>query len=473
MGTKGRFGKFVDQRWDEDIVDVLHTYIEIPNVSAMFDADWDQNGHMEKAVQLIAGWIKGRNVAGASLDVLRIDGLSPVILVDIAPAPGAEDVATVLLYGHLDKQPEMTGWRDDLGPWKPVLDGDKLYGRGGADDGYSAFAAITAIEAVQQSGESHGRCVLLIEASEESGSPDLPAYITAYMDRLGDPKLVVCLDSSCAVYEQLWATTSLRGLVGGELTVEVLTEGVHSGSAGGVVPSSMMILRNLLSRVEDPATGEILLDGLHVEIPAERVEQIERAAAQLDADETLGFPMAGETSSLAASLVDALRRRTWAPSLSFTGIDGVPEASRAGNVLRPYTTAKLSFRLPPTVDPVAAGDEIKAVLEASPPFGANVRFEVEETGPGWNAPPLDEATIELFNAAALDAFGVELQSIGEGGSIPFMGMLGEMFPQAQFLITGVLGPGSNAHGPNEFLHIPTAKGVTAAVAGVVSGLASR
>lgn len=471
MTTSNRYSDFVEQRWESDIVDVLHEYIRIPNVSIVFDEDWDAHGYMEEAVVLIRDWIEASQLERASVEVLRLEGLTPVILVDIAATPGSEQVDSVLLYGHLDKQPEMAGWREDLAPWKPVLDGDRLYGRGGADDGYAAFAAVAALEAVQQAGDSHGHCVLIIEASEESGSPDLTAYIEAYMDRLGDPKLVICLDSSCAVFDQLWATTSLRGLVGGELKVEVLTEGVHSGSAGAVVPSSMMILRDLLSRVEDSKTGEILVSELHVEIPQERAEQIERAAAQLDANETLGFPMAGDTESMADSLADALRRRSWAPSLSCTGIDGLPANNRAGNVLRPFTTMKLSFRLPPTVDPEVAAVAIKSILEADPPYNATVEFAVEETGPGWHAPPLDERIAAIVDSAALEAFGVGAQYHGEGGSITFMGMLGEMFPEAQFLITGVLGPGSNAHGPNEFLHIPTAKGLTCAVALVLAGLA--
>ena len=174
-----------------------------------FDADWVAHGYMDQAVALMETWAKAQPIAGMTVEVVRLEGRTPLIYIDI-PASGpetGEDV--VLLYGHLDKQPEMTGWDDDLGPWKPVLKGDRLYGRGGADDGYAIFGSLTAVMALQAQQLPHARCVVLIEACEESGSYDLPAYVDHLAARIGKPSLVVCLDSGCGNYEQLWCTCLL------------------------------------------------------------------------------------------------------------------------------------------------------------------------------------------------------------------------------------------------------------------------
>ena len=136
---------FVSERWDRTVVPLLHDYIAIPNVSPGFDPAWAEHGHMQRAVDLIRDWCASRSIDGASVEVHELPGRTPVLLVEVPPGGGGSADDTVLLYGHLDKQPEMHGWRDGLGPWTPVLDGDRLYGRGGADDGYSAFASLAAI----------------------------------------------------------------------------------------------------------------------------------------------------------------------------------------------------------------------------------------------------------------------------------------------------------------------------------------
>ncbi|HVM83345.1 MAG TPA: M20/M25/M40 family metallo-hydrolase, partial [Candidatus Binatia bacterium] len=248
---QNKLTQFVERLWDQEALPLLAEYIKIPNKSPEFDADWAKHGHMEKAVDLLTGWARQKiaGFAGATLEVLRLPERTPLIVIDI-PATG-KNTETVLLYGHLDKQPEMVGWADGMGPWIPVRQGDKLYGRGGADDGYAIFAALASIGALRDQGIPHARAVVLIEASEESGSPDLPHYIDHLAPRLGTPSLVVCLDSGCANYDQLWVTTSLRGLWNGTITIRVLEEGVHSGSASGIVPSSFRIFRQLLSRLED------------------------------------------------------------------------------------------------------------------------------------------------------------------------------------------------------------------------------
>jgi acetylornithine deacetylase/succinyl-diaminopimelate desuccinylase-like protein len=460
--TKAR--ELVDKTWDGSVIQTLVDYIRIPNKSPLFDPDWRQHGYMDQAVTLIEEWCRAHAAEGMTLEVVRLDGRTPLIFMDI---PGDSD-RCVLLYGHLDKQPEMTGWRDGLGPWEPVIEGDKLYGRGGADDGYAAFASLTAIHTLKDQGIPHARCVVIIEACEESGSYDLPYYMQALADRIGTPDVVVCLDSGCGNYDQFWCTTSLRGSIGGELTVEVLTEGVHSGDASGIVPSSFRILRQLIGRIEDDATGEIKPREFHATIPAARIEEAAAAAAVLGDEVYSKFPFAASTQPIQHERSELVLNRTWRPALSVTGANGLPPLTDAGNVLRPMTAAKLSLRLPPTRDAVAASAKLKDILESEPPYDAKVTFEPEEGATGWNAPELAPWLSRAVDRASQTYFGRSAVYMGEGGSIPFMGMLGEQFPQAQFLITGVLGPHSNAHGPNEFLHIPTAKKITCCVAQVIA-----
>jgi acetylornithine deacetylase/succinyl-diaminopimelate desuccinylase-like protein len=462
----------IDRRWDDDVLPTLTEYIRIPNVSKAFDDDWEAHGYMEQAVVMIRDWCAARPVAGLTVEVHRLPGLTPLIVCEVPATDPALAERTVLLYGHLDKQPEMAGWREGLGPWTPVIEDDKLFGRGGADDGYAAFAAMVAIECAQSAGLAHARLVLLIEASEESGSPDLPAYVEALADVIGEPELVVCLDGGCLDDERLWIATSLRGLVNGELTVEVLTGGTHSGQASGVVPSSFRIVRQLLDRVEDSATGEVLLPELHVEIPADRVAAAEATAAAIDFKPSNEFPFAGGTQPMTTDAAEQFLAQTWHPTLSYIGVDGFPPPDRAGNVLRPSTTLTLSFRLPPGCDERTASAAIAAALTADPPSGAVVRWDGDSSGPGWAAPALAPWLEAALDDVSTAAFGKPARSFGEGGSIPFMGMLGAQFPAAQFVVTGALVPGSNAHGPDEFLHLPTARRVTECIARLLGAHAS-
>ncbi len=467
-----RAAAFSERLWEAEILPALHDYIRIPNKSQAFDAQWREHGHMEKAVALVSAWCTAQDVAGLKVEVHRLEGRAPVIVMEVPATDGSSD-DPVLLYGHLDKQPEMLPWREGLSPWEPVREGDKLYGRGGADDGYSAFASLGALRILADQRVPHARCVVLIEAGEESGSPDLPAYIEALADRIGKPSLVVCLDSGCGNYEQLWSTTSLRGLLGGVLRVDVLTEGVHSGSAGGVVPSSFRLIRQILSRVEDERTGKVLVDALHVEIPAARRAQAHASAGTLRDDVLEAFPWMPGTRPAHADIGELLLDRTWRPSLSVTGAAGLPAIENAGNVLRPYTAVKLSVRIPPRVSPEAAARAFKEAVERDPPQGAKVTFSAEGAAAGWDAPPLAPWLEKASDEASRAFFGKPAMTMGEGGTIPFMAMLGAKFPEAQFLITGLLGPQSNAHGPNEFLHIPTGKKLTACVAAVLAAHATR
>lgn len=454
---------FVNSTWDDSIIPELCEYIKIPNKSPMFDPDWEQHGHMEQAVLMFEAWAREQPVKGMQVEVIRIEGRTPLLFIDI---PGDSD-EVVLLYGHYDKQPEMVGWAEDLDPWKPVIKDGKLYGRGGADDGYALFGSLTAIRALQEQGIRHAHCVVLIEGCEESGSFDLPYYIDQLADRIGSPDLVVCLDAECGNYEQLWCTTSLRGNLTGNLRADVLTEGVHSGGAGGIVPSSFRVLRKLLSRVEDEDTGRLKPAGLFVDIPEQRMEQAEKAAETLGDSVYLKYPWAVASPEPSESPYELLLNNTWRPTLSVTGTDGLPPLVDAGNVQLPFNTVKLSFRLPPTLDADDAARTVKDLLEADTPPLSKVEFDVDSTMAGWNAPPVADWLAESMQRASAAFFGKPSMYMGTGGTIPFMGMLGEKFPDAQFLVTGLLGPNSNAHGPNEFLHIETGKRLTSCVAQVL------
>lgn len=465
----------VTRQWDGDIVRQITDYIAIPAKSPGFDPDWAQHGYIDTVLRNAATWVEAQKVEGLKLEIVRLEGRTPVLFFEV-PATKADAKQTVLMYGHLDKQPEFNGWRADLGPWTPKYEDGKLYGRGGADDGYAVYASIAALQALKAQGKPHPRIVGLIETCEESGSYDLLPYVDALRPRLGDVGLVICLDSGAGNYDQLWLTTSLRGLAGGTLKVQILTEGVHSGDASGLVPSSFRIMRQVLDRLEDSKSGRLLPQSFHCEMPADRLEQAKATAAILGEEVYKRFPWAhadcGGSSVFALPTttdpVEALVNRTWKPTLSVTGAEGFPSLQDAGNVLRPYTAFKLSLRLPPLVDAGAAVQELKTLLEDNAPYQARVTFESSGAASGWNAPSMTPWFEQALNAASLAHFGAPVGYIGQGGTIPLMNMLSKGFPTAQMMVCGVLGPRSNAHGPNEFLHVPYAKRLTAAVAEVMA-----
>ena len=468
----------VTQAWDSTILPELKKYIEIPAKSPMFDADWAAHGHIEAVLRNAADWVQAQKVEGLTLEVIRLPGRTPVLFFEVAAtrASGEGSNQTVLMYGHLDKQPEFNGWRSDLGPWTPVYEDGKLYGRGGADDGYAVYASIAAVQALKNQKTPHPRIVGLIETCEESGSYDLLPYVDALRTRLGDVGLVICLDSGAGNYDQLWLTTSLRGMASGTLKVEILTEGIHSGDASGLVPSSFRIMRMVLDRLEDSTSGRLLPASFHCEVPADRLAQARATAAILGDELYKRFPWAhydcgGATTFALPTTTDplqALLNRTWVPTLSVTGAEGFPSLKDAGNVLRPYTAFKLSLRLPPLVDAAQAVQEMKALLEDNAPYQARVTFEAGGAATGWNAPAATPWFEQALNASSLAHFGAPVGYIGQGGTIPLMNMLSQGFPKAQMMVCGVLGPRSNAHGPNEFLHVPYARRLTAAVAEVMA-----
>jgi len=476
----------VNAAWGERIVPALTDYIAVPAKSPMFDPDWAAHGHLERVLQSATDWVQAQRVPGLHCEIIRMNNAqgvarTPVLFFELPASAGQDGTPapasgqTVLMYGHLDKQPEFDGWRSDLGPWTPKVVDGKLYGRGSADDGYAVYASIAAIQAIQAQGRAHPRIVGLIETCEESGSTDLLPYVDALRDRLGDVGLVICLDSGAGNYDQLWLTTSLRGMASGTLRVDILTEGIHSGDASGLVPSSFRILRNVLDRLEDSATGRLLPEVFHCEVPAERLAQA-RVTADILGDELFRrFPWAhhdcGGSTAFAlpttSDPVEALLNRTWRPTLSVTGAQGFPALQDAGNVLRPYTAFKLSLRLPPLVEASQAVEQLKTLLEDNAPYQAKVTFTPAGAASGWNAPSTSDWFESALQSASQAHFGAACGTIGQGGTIPLMNMLSQGFPKAQMMVCGVLGPKSNAHGPNEFLHLDYARRLTASVAEVV------
>ena len=455
--------------WDNQILPTIIEYIKFPNKSPVFDPDWEANGYMDQVVDLASDWVNKHKPDNSTLNIYKEAGRTPLMILDV---PGNSD-GTVLMYGHLDKQPEMEGWAEGLDPWKPVLKDDKLYGRGGADDGYAIFASVCTVNALLDQGISLPRIVILIECSEESGSPDLPFYMDHCADVIGSPDLVICLDSGAGNYEQFWTTTSLRGLIGCTLRVDILKEGIHSGGGSGIAPSSFRLVRELLSKLEDEDTGHIIVENLKVEIPEYRIKEI-KAMVNVLGDEVYNtLPWVAGAGPITNDKVEMVMNNTWLPMLSVVAADGLPGVKDGGNVLRPYTTIKLSLRIPPTLDANAAQNIVEELFTSNPPYGAAVSMEFEEPATGWEAPPLAQWLDDAIQHASETVYSKPALAMGEGGTIPFMSMLGEKFPEAQFVITGVLGPYSNAHGPNEFLHIPYAKKLTSCVGMIIQAFTQK
>lgn len=457
----------ISTAWDVDVLPSLSGLVEIPAVSPAYDAAWQEHGHLRAAVEHVRGWIAARGLPGARCDVVQLAGRAPLLLVEVPATPGATAGGTVLMYGHLDKQPPLGDWSEGLGPWQPVIRGDRLYGRGTADDGYSGYAATTALQALHEAGGEHARTVVVLETGEESGSADLPAYLQHLGDRLGDVSLVVCLDAGGGDYERLWLTSSLRGVVQATLTVRVLESGIHSGLGSGVVPSSFRIMRQLLDRLENSATGEIKVAEMVVPIPEERRTEAAELVAHHPEVAVPRPALLPGVRRCSDDEVELVLNNTWRPTLSITGAGGLPDPSVAGAVLRPWTSVRLSFRLPPTTDAQAALAALDRVLTTDVPYGARVELSDLMAMNGWHAPALAPWLDAALRQVGDDVFGKPYRSMGIGGGIPFMEMLGRRYPRAQFLVTGALGADSNAHVPDEWLHIPFAKKVTEAVAHVL------
>lgn len=459
---------FIDKAWEEDILPTMCEFIKIPNQSPHYDPDWAINGFQEQAFELFYHWASRQPIRGLKVTKHTAEGRTPLLLIHI---PGTlPDAPRALLYGHFDKQPPVTGWDDDLGPYTPVIKNDKLYGRGACDDGYAIFSALNAFVALQQHAIPHGPAVVLIEGSEESGSFDLPYYMDTLSDQLGDPDLVVCLDSGCGNYEQLWTTTSLRGVVSANLHIQTLTESIHSGRGSGAAPSVFLILQQLLARLQNEH-GDVTLPALQAHIPEQAQHHVAGCAKHLGESFADAYPWHGNTQASHADPETLLTNVAWLPQLSITGIDGLPSVENAGNVTIPALTVKLSMRIPPNCDPNMAAEAMQTTLTENPPYNASIRFECDATGAGWSAKPIPSWLSDSMEEGSQACFQKECVYYGEGGSIPFMHSLTKQFPNANFFITGVVGPKANAHGPNEFLHIPMVKRLTTCIAVTLARMA--
>jgi acetylornithine deacetylase/succinyl-diaminopimelate desuccinylase-like protein len=456
--------------FEHDALSTLTTYATLECLSPAFDVHWRESGHIDAAVELLAQWARERTFARFDVDVVRLEGRTPVLLVTVEATN--DDDATVVLYGHLDKQPPLGDWSEGLAPYVPVRRGNRLFARGVADDGYSTFAALLALEALEAGAVPHSRCVVLIEASEESGSPDLDAYLDHLTERLGRVELMICLDSGALTYDRLWVTTSLRGLASVDVTVEVLTRGQHSGSASGVVPSSFRILRQLLDRLEDPTTGEVLVSELHGEIPDEARHAAHDIALEFGGNVYQDLPVVQGLTLMGPDVAERILNQTWRPTLSVVGMAGLPTPEIAGNVLRPFTTASLSFRLPPNVDADRAQTALEELLTTDVPEGAHVSVRGHGAN-GWCSPPVAPWLAGALEGASQEFFGRSVGYTAEGGTIPFLASLAQRYPDVQFVATGVLGPDSNAHGIDEMLDLPTTVNLTNAVSSVVAAFAHR
>ena len=457
----------VDRLWDQAAIPALEEYIRIPAISPAYDAHWESQGHLRQSLELALEWFHAQNFPQAAGQILEAPGRTPLLILDIPPSHPQIN-GTTLLYGHMDKQPPAQGWDENKGPWTPVMENNRLYGRGGGDDGYALFSALIAIKSLQLNQRPHGRCVILIETCEESGSFDLEHYLTAHQDLLPSPDLVICLDSDIWDWDRMWVTTSLRGLIEGELSVSLLDQPIHSGNSG-MVASGFRVMRQLLDRIEDARTGALHIDELNPPIPDQRTEQAQQAAQVLARPISADVPLLQDAQPVTQDPAEMILNITWKPALSYIASQGFPPPDNAANVLRPDTRFTLSFRSPPTADTGAACRRLEQVLEADPPHGAQTRFKVKGHSSGWEMPGFGNELDKRLREIAQECFGHAPCFKGQGGSIPFMTLLSRRFPLAKILIIGVMGPSSNAHGPNEFLDIPYVKKLTASVAQVLAG----
>jgi acetylornithine deacetylase/succinyl-diaminopimelate desuccinylase-like protein len=257
------------------------------------------------------------------------------------------------------------------------------------------------------------------------------------------------------------------------VTVRVLDSAAHSGMASGVVPSSFRILRVLLDRLEDSATGAVLLPEMNVTVPADRLAEAQAAVAAAPGVIGNVYARAAGVQTVSEDDLELVLNNSWRPTLSVIGAAGLPSPLDAGNVLRTHTTLSLSFRLPPTADAAASLDALTKALTTDVPYGAQVELSRTDIADGWNAPALAPWLRKAVDTVSETVFDAPWGTVGLGGSIPFMALLAETYPEAQFLVTGACGSDSNIHVPNEWLHLAQAARVTTSVAHVLHAHATR
>lgn len=459
-----------EEIWESSILPSLSDFIGIKALSPLFEPNWAEIGELDATIELFCEWLEDQGIEGMSHEKHRIGELSPVLIVTIEGTGPGE----VIFYSHLDKQPSKPElWSEGLHPLKAVRRDPWLYGRGSVDDGYGGYLCATSVRLLQEAGAPHPRCTMIIETCEESGSFDLPPYLEGLTERLGNPDMVVVLDSGGPDYDHIWMTEALRGLVSGTLSVRVSHEGIHSGNSGGSIPSSFRIQRILLDRVEDSSSGKVTIPEMHVEIP-EVVRENAITLRNIVGDSIWEqFPTVDTLRQASETTEDMIVAMNWEPTLSIIGADGIPSVQDAGNVLRTNTDLKLSFRIPPGVDSEYAIARAKEILEEDPPYGAEVTFTPDSCADGFHAPPLDGPISEAITEASMELTGLPPLATWTGGTIPFMAMMQAKYPEAMFLCTGTSGPGNNAHGPDEKLHIPSSKRLTVFLSATIATISEN
>ena len=463
--------EYVNRHVDQGVIPTLVEFVRIPSLSPDYDPNWETNGLLLEAMNLMIKYVDSLSIKGFTHEVLKEPG-KPWLFYGTLPATDPS-LPTVLMYGHFDKQPHMEGWSEGLGPATPVIRGDRLYGRGCSDDGYAIPTSAVIMKALQEFSIPHGKIILIGENEEESDSSSLVYYVNLLKPRMGQIDIVVCLDSGILTYDQLWVTTSLRGIMNLDLTVKTLKAGVHSGGGSGIIPSTFRILEILLSRIEDKDTGRILVPELHTNIdPQVYIDKASTIKVINDSFLKL-IPFEDGVKPVSNDLTQMYLDNTYVPTLVVTGVEGLPSLQNAGNVLQPQITLRLSIRVPPGVDSKVALEAVKRELVRDPPYNAKV--SVSETSPdnGWAQKPNKEWLDDALNQASLKFFGNEALKLGEGGTIPFIGFLGESFPSSQFIITGLLGTDSNAHSVDENLDIPYLKKLTCCMIDAFGTLGKR
>lgn len=447
--------QFVESEFTNNALPSFKTFLTIENCTPAYDPDWDKNGLLKSAASHLKAYaLKSSGVQGLNAILSSDEGKTPFLLVTVDSTSG--DGKSILLYGHFDKQPPNSGWSQGLGPYLPVEKDGYLYGRGSADDGYAFYAMLTIIKALQNFNIPHPKFVIILEGSEESGSIDLPIYIEEYQQFIGQPDLILALDSGIIDYNRIWLTSSLRGVVSCDLTVKTLTKGVHSGKGSGIAPESFMIIRKLLSKLEDYNDQSRMKD-FEVEIPDSEKTKISKAVEVMGDDWCSKIPILPGMKLLGDTPTDRLINWTWKPALTVAGARGIPNVKDAGNVLRPYTTLYLSIRTPPTFDGILNGKKILEDITNQTPFNSTVLIENYEAFNGsLIKEPSDNLKSQIDNLAKNYISGGMAQ-IPVGISIPFTTIFSQYFPKSQILVTGCAGVDSNAHGPNERLNLSYTK----------------
>ena len=463
--------EIVHKDFESSIIPALSDYIKIDNLSPEYDPEWKTNGKLEKAAQHIIDWASKQNIKGLKAQILKEENRSPMVYIQI-PATSDDIKKTILLYAHFDKQPHMTGWREGLGPLKPVIQDGYLYGRGASDDGYASFTIVESIKAIQEQGGKHGKIFITIEGGEESGSPDLMYYLNKIAEDMGKPDFMICMDSGCIDYNTLWITTSLRGIAKVELTVEVLKESVHSGTGSGIAPDSFTIMRQLLDRLEDSKTSKVV-DDLQVQIPDYRIEDAKKLAEyQKEKIVEEHVKLLDGVKPLNDDYTEVILNNTWRAMLTVVGMTGFPPAEGAGNVLRAKTKCNISMRLPPTYDAKKAIEVLGDIHTKDKLLDAKITAHSSHFGNGFASKNFSEKVKNSFSASSKRLFGKDFYCFGEGGSIPFISELGKQYPECEILVTGVLGPNTNAHCPNEALNLKYTESMIVALAHLINDYSS-